>query len=223
MSERTILTGSAGLFLLASLLTGCASSPSKSLTLEESRSEQQKLQAQNMVLTDDVARLQNECDRLAEALEATTHELESREGVNTAFPDLEAEGISVNLRGGDVVFTIPTSVTFGSGKASVSRAGQDALRTLARRLRAEFTGEARFHVEGHTDSDPIRSSGFKSNRDLSLRRSMAVVDFLVQECKIADERFVVAGYGPHRPLVSNDGAANKARNRRVELVVRQDL
>jgi chemotaxis protein MotB len=121
-----------------------------------------------------------------------------------------------------VVFTIPTSVTFGSGEASVSRAGEEALRTLARRLRAEFTGDARFHVEGHTDSDPIRSSGFKSNRDLSIKRSMAVVDFLVKECKISDERFVVAGYGPHRPLVSNEGAANKARNRRVELVVRQD-
>jgi chemotaxis protein MotB len=51
---------------------------------------------------------------------------------------------------------------------------------------------------------------------------MAVVDFLVKECKISDERFVVAGYGPHQPLVPNDGAANKARNRRVELVVRQD-
>jgi outer membrane protein OmpA-like peptidoglycan-associated protein len=52
---------------------------------------------------------------------------------------------------------------------------------------------------------------------------MAVVTFLVDECKIADERFVVAGYGPHRPLASNDSAANKARNRRVELVVRQDM
>jgi chemotaxis protein MotB len=222
MCERTILTGPAGLLLLASLITGCASLPSKSLALE-GRSEQRKLRAQNMELTDDVARLQNECDRLAEALEATTHELESREAASTAFPDLQAEGISVNLRGGDVVFTIPTSVTFGSGKASVSHGGQDALRILARRLRAEFTGEARFHVEGHTDSDPIRSSGFKSNRDLSLRRSMAVVTFLVDECKIADERFVVAGYGPHRPLASNDSAANKARNRRVELVVRQDM
>jgi chemotaxis protein MotB len=218
MSERTSMTGSKSLLLLASLLTGCAVTPSKSLTLEG----QQELRAQNTALTIDVARLQNECDRLAEALEATTLDLESRDAASTAFPDLEAEGISVDLRGGDVVFTIPTSVTFGSGKASVSRSGQEALRTLARRLRAEFTGDARFHVEGHTDSDPIRSSGFKSNRDLSLKRSMAVVDFLVKECKISDERFVVAGYGPHRPLVPNDGAANKARNRRVELVVRQD-
>ena len=220
MSERTKLAGPAGLILLASLLTGCASTPSNSMALEGGRSEERKLRAQNMVLTDDVARLQNECDRLAEALQETTRELESREATSTAFPDLEAEGISVDRRGADVVFTIPTSVTFGSGKASVSRAGQEALRILARRLR-EFTGDAHFHVEGHTDSDPIRSSGFKSNRDLSLQRSMAVVDFLVKECKIADERFVVAGYGPHRPLSPNDGAANKARNRRVELVVRQ--
>jgi chemotaxis protein MotB len=222
MSESTSLTGLARLLLVAGLLSGCATLQAKSLALEESQAEQQKLHVQNAALSDDVMRLQNECDRLAEALEATTEELETREASSTAFPDLEAEGISVGWRGGDVVFTIPTAVTFGSGEASVSSEGQEALRTLARRLRSEFTGEARFHVEGHTDSDPIRNSGFESNRYLSIRRSMAVVEFLVQQCKIADERFVVSGYGPFRPLVPNDGAANKARNRRVELVVRQD-
>jgi len=221
MYERTSVTAATRLLLMASLLSGCASMGANSLALEESHAEQQKLYAQNASLADDVLRLQNECDRLAQALQASTIELETRAATRTAFPDLEQAGISVAQRGGDVVFTIPTSVTFASGKASISEKGQEALRTLARRLRSEFTGEARFHVEGHTDSDPIRKSGFESNRHLSIMRSMAVVKFLVEQCKIADERFVVSGYGSHMPVAPNDGPSNKARNRRVELVVRQ--
>ncbi len=206
---------------LSALLSGCASMQAKSLALEESHAEQQRLYTQNAALGEDVARLQNECDQLALALEAATADLEQQQSAQTAFPDLEAAGISVERRGSDVVFTIPSAVTFGSGKATISSSGRDALRTLAGRLRSEFAGDAVFHVEGHTDSDPIRKSKFESNRHLSIRRSMAVVDYLVRTCKIADERFVVAGFGQHRPVTDNQSAAAKARNRRVEVVVRQ--
>lgn len=138
-----------------------------------------------------------------------------------AFPELEEMGITTDMRAGETVISVPAEVSFGSGKASLSKQGRSALMAVASRLKSEFPASARFHIEGHTDSDPISKSKFKSNRDLSIARAMAVLEYLVTEARVSDERFVVVGHGQYKPVAPNSGSS-KAKNRRVEIVVKND-
>lgn len=136
------------------------------------------------------------------------------------FPELESQGITVTQRGMDTVISVPAEITFGSGKATLSKDGRSALASVATRLKNDFPADSTFFIEGHTDSDPIRKSSFASNRDLSIARAMAVLHYLVADARIPDRRFVVAGYGEYAPVAANSGA-EKAKNRRVEIVVKR--
>jgi OmpA-OmpF porin, OOP family len=72
----------------------------------------------------------------------------------------------------------------------------------------------RMAVHGHTDN---RGSG-GYNRDLSQRRAQAVVKYLTDK-GIAVERLEAKGFGPDRPVATNDSDAGRAQNRRVEFKV----
>jgi chemotaxis protein MotB len=135
-------------------------------------------------------------------------------------PELDALGIGYGMKNGNYVISIPSEVTFPSGKADLTKTGKGALRTVSRILMDEHMGN-RFWIEGHTDSDPIRKSKWASNRDLSVERAMAVLHFLVEQCEVPDDQCVVAGHGQYEPLAGNSDKAGKARNRRVEIVVHE--
>ena len=74
-------------------------------------------------------------------------------------------------------------------------------------------------VEGHTDDVPISTPRYRSNWELSTARATSVVTYLVEELFMSSERFAIAGYGEFRPLVPNDSDENRAKNRRVDIVV----
>ena len=69
-------------------------------------------------------------------------------------------------------------------------------------------------IGGHTDSD----GSDQTNQSLSERRAQAVADYLAAK-GIERNRMVVKGYGEHNPVVSNDTAEGKAKNRRIEFKV----
>jgi chemotaxis protein MotB len=136
------------------------------------------------------------------------------------FQDLDELGIGYGMRDGNMVISIPSEITFSSGKAELSERGKDALTVVARTLIDEYA-DAEYWIEGHTDTDPIKKSTFPTNRDLSLARSMAVLHYLVDDTGIPDGQCVVAGWGEYRPVTGNDSNESKALNRRVEIVVRR--
>ena len=72
----------------------------------------------------------------------------------------------------------------------------------------------RMAVQGHTDN---RGSA-AYNRELSQRRAQAVVKYLTDK-GIAPERLDAKGFGPDRPVATNDTAEGRAQNRRVEFKV----
>ncbi len=74
--------------------------------------------------------------------------------------------------------------------------------------------ELRVEVRGHTDADGDE----RHNEDLSLRRAQTVADYLVTQ-GIARERITVKGFGESAPIVSNNTAVGKARNRRIEFFI----
>lgn len=74
-------------------------------------------------------------------------------------------------------------------------------------------------VEGHTDNAPIKTALYPSNWELSAARATSVVRYLVEKHDISPLRVSATGYGEFRPIAPNDSLANKAKNRRIDLVI----
>ena len=74
-------------------------------------------------------------------------------------------------------------------------------------------------IEGHTDNIPINTPKFESNWELSFHRGYSVVKYLISKGGYKPSRLSVLGYGEYRPLLPNDSALNRAKNRRIEISV----
>lgn len=79
--------------------------------------------------------------------------------------------------------------------------------------------DGRIAVAGHTDNVPINTPRYRSNWELSTSRATSVVHELLKPGDMPAERFVLEGYADTKPLVPNDTPANRAKNRRVEIIV----
>lgn len=74
-------------------------------------------------------------------------------------------------------------------------------------------------VAGHTDNIPINTPRYRSNWELSTSRATSVVHEMLIYGDMPPERFYLEGYADTKPLVPNDTPENRAKNRRVEIVV----
>lgn len=126
---------------------------------------------------------------------------------------------SLNQRG--LVISLANSAFFDSGEASLRPAARNVLRTIAGTLKSS----GRFiMIEGHTDNTPISTARYPSNWELSTARATTVVRSLITEHGLPPKRLSAAGYGEYYPLVANSTPENRARNRRVDIVIlRSDL
>lgn len=117
---------------------------------------------------------------------------------------------------GLVLQIVTDEVLFDLGKADLRPEGRAVLDGLADALRDVPN---RLAVEGHTDNQPINAFPFGSNWELSSYRATTVLRYLVEQKGLDRKRISAGGYGEERPLVPNDTPANRAKNRRVEIVV----
>ena len=151
-----------------------------------------------------LARLKaEEADELRRAKEL----LEQRLGSNAS--------IGYDERG--LVTRMLDNVLFDSGKATLRRSAYPVLDRVAQVL--SDIPDQPVGVEGHTDNAPIKVSGWADNDALSLARAQAVADYLVSKRSIDSSRVTAIGYGESRPIASNDTAAGKQKNRRVEIII----
>jgi chemotaxis protein MotB len=137
-----------------------------------------------------------------------------------SLPLASIQGASVVPDGDVVRIRIDSAQLFASGRADLKPDVGPTLDRIAQTLQSSYAGR-RIGIEGHTDSDPITKSKWKSNYELSEARAQAVGRAL-QSRGIADRQFFVTGYGPDRPLAPNDSKGSKSQNRRVEIVVYPD-
>lgn len=121
-----------------------------------------------------------------------------------------------------LVVTFVADVLFDSGKAKIRHEAYPILDKVATVLK-ENVPELSIGVEGHTDNVPIKHSGWKSNWELSTARALSVLHYLVEQKGISPERVSAIGYGEYRPVASNDTAAGRQMNRRVEVVILPQL
>ncbi len=75
-------------------------------------------------------------------------------------------------------------------------------------------------VEGHADDRPIHTIQYKNNWYLSSARATEVTIYLVDNKGIHPDRIVPVGYGEYKPVASNETPEGRAKNRRVEIVIK---
>jgi chemotaxis protein MotB len=144
---------------------------------------------------------------LSEVRAALTRELHS--AIQNKLLDIERDP-----RG--LVISIREAGSFATGSADLSSEATSVLLQIGQTLN-EVGNQVR--VEGHTDDVPIHTAKFSSNWQLSTARATNVVEFLIGQASVAPSRISAAGYAEYRPRVPNTSDANRALNRRVDIVI----
>ncbi|MFP4380161.1 MAG: flagellar motor protein MotB [Candidatus Sumerlaeia bacterium] len=110
------------------------------------------------------------------------------------------------------------AVMFDSGMAEIKPRGKKLLRELAENLRQHYPNR-HIVVRGHTDSEPIQHSQYRSNWELGAARSLNVLHFLITECGLSAEKISAQSFGKFQPVSANATPQGKQMNRRTELAV----
>lgn len=153
-------------------------------------------------------------------LQSQMSELEraKRELENRLRGEIDDKSVKVEMLERGLVVTFVAEVLFGSGKATLREQSFNTLDEVARVLNTTVK-DLDVGIEGHTDNEPIRKSGWKSNWELSSARAMSVLHYLVDENGVNPERLAAIGYGEYRPVASNETKEGRQQNRRVEIVI----
>ncbi|NNL09342.1 MAG: OmpA family protein [Croceitalea sp.] len=131
--------------------------------------------------------------------------------------NLDDEDIEISVEKGVVFVSISDKLLFRSGSYNVNNAAKAVLGKVAKVVNNKPDFE--FMVEGHTDDVPYNGGVLLDNWDLSAKRATSVVRILQNDFGVDPARMTAAGRSYYVPLVSNDSAANKAKNRRTRIVV----
>jgi len=145
-----------------------------------------------------------------------------RESISRALTDFEGKGLTVEQRDGKVYVSLENKLLFDSGSWTVGSNGAKAVNQLGKVL--ADNPEIAVLIEGHTDNVPYGGSGnLVGNWDLSAKRATAIVNILRSNKKIDPKNLTAAGRGEFAPVAPNDSAENKAKNRRIEVILTPKL
>lgn len=115
-----------------------------------------------------------------------------------------------------LMIRIKDSALFPSGSADLRPDSQRFGTEIAAML---STLSQQIVISGHTDNVPINTREFPSNWELSSKRAINFMKFLLSQGNLKPERFSAIGYGEYRPMASNDTVENHSKNRRVEVLI----
>jgi len=125
---------------------------------------------------------------------------------------LRGSGVSVTRQGDDIVLNMPGNITFDVDSSALMPRFFAVLNSVAL-VTLEFDRTVLI-VDGHTDS----TGSAAYNQSLSERRADTVAQYLVAQ-GVAPVRIAAYGYGQNYPVATNETAAGRAQNRRVELTL----
>jgi flagellar motor protein MotB len=227
-----------GLALMAAtlLLTGgCRASKDRIRVLEAEKADAERrnmtLRSQNADVSAKLMQAESKAESEEARRKAAELELEMLKEDRTEAPEPERTTVDIgglrsrlgpnteiheNADGGATII-LASDITFRAGRADLNRNAEATLSRVVRALK-ETDGVRSVRIEGHTDSDPIRKSGWSDNKELSLARAKRVRMYLVAN-GINEEVLEVEGRGATVPIESNATPAGKAKNRRVEIIL----
>ena len=184
------------------------------------QAKEQAFREQENALRAKQAELEKKEADARKALAAKERELENlRTSLNNALVGFADKGMNVETRDGKVYVSMDSKLLFPSASWTVSKEGIEAIKTLAKVL--EQNTDLNIMVEGHTDNAAYKgSTAVKDNWDLSVMRATSIVKLLLQHGPAIDPtRIEACGHAEFAPKVPNDTPANKALNRRTEIIL----
>lgn len=125
---------------------------------------------------------------------------------------LQGTGVSVSRQGDNITLNMPGNVTFQTDSADLNARFFEVLDSVA--LVLEEYDKTIVHVNGFTDS----TGPADYNQALSERRASSVASYLRSQ-GIQPQRLMTRGFGERHPVASNDTAAGREQNRRVEITL----
>jgi len=201
--------------------------------LDEATAINQQLRGELERLGKDVDKVLADRGTLAKALDDAKARLDELRKAQAAaetrtqlFRDLEhrfkplvdAGQLRVETRGNRLVMNVKGDLLFDAGHAELRPAGKGALMEIARAMETEPQSSAprRFLVTASVDDEPLKSKRYESAWELTTARAVTVVRYLIS-LGVPATSLTAAGAGAFDPLVANDSADDRARNRRVEI------
>jgi chemotaxis protein MotB len=133
-------------------------------------------------------------------------------------PGILEERVEVSEDERGVVVVLEADDLFESGSTKIKSERLADLDAIAGALKF-FAND--ILIMGHTDDLPIRGKAYASNLTLSFYRAMRVYDHLTDIAGLDPERLAVGGYGCLRPRHPNDSEINRAKNRRIEFILKK--
>jgi len=174
-----------------------------------------ELKAKQALLAEREQRV-NELEEMIRRKDEAAQQLKTR--VANALKGFENQGLSVVYKNGKIYVSMEAKLLFASGSTVVEPQGKNALIELAKVLENEK--ELEIIVEGHTDTDKLNSaSSPKNNWELSVLRSTSVIEIMLNSSKMDPSHIMAAGRSEFHPL----DPANKAKNRRIEVIISPNL
>ena len=129
--------------------------------------------------------------------------------------------IIVTTNRGFIYITLSDHMFFTSGSADLTAKGKAMVEKVAKLLNAH--ADVQFMVQGHTDNQAMHASCVPDNWDLSAKRATTVVKVLQKQYAVNPTRMLAAGHGEYEPVAANDTPANRAKNRRITIVLMPQL
>jgi flagellar motor protein MotB len=194
------------------------------IKVEQDRSR--LLQTQLASTTDQLAKLKKEKDTVAQQAETLTASLQRQRGVVikpnnsllTTLPKIDIQGVQVRHDGDVIRIELPSDQLFQYGTTQFHPDAGRILTAAATEILRTYPNQ-KIAVEGHTDSDPVRSYQYSSNTQLSIAQASAVYSLLTAQTRLQPNQLFVVGHGGSNPVYSNATPAGKQGNRRIELVI----
>jgi chemotaxis protein MotB len=170
------------------------------------------LEAERLARVEAAAALARREEQIA-SMQTTYSELVGDLESELSSGQIEIERLREGLR-----LNVSDDVLFASGSAELDQIGRDVLVKVAGRLKEldDF-----IEVRGHTDDRRIRgglAKRFPSNWELAAARAARVVR-LLEEQGVPGDRLAAVSRGPNDPIAANDSPDNRARNRRIEILL----
>lgn len=120
-----------------------------------------------------------------------------------------------------VQLSLKGSILFESGKADIMEEAKPILSKLGDVL-GKFEGYT-IEIVGHTDNVPMSSNSFKDNNWLSSARALNAAEYLIDNNKLDPAKVKYSGRGEYEPIASNDTEEGRAKNRRIEIRIYNEL
>ncbi len=141
-----------------------------------------------------------------------------KQSLSASLDEFKSQGLQVHMKDGKLYVSMQNKLLFDSGSWRLKGRGLSALNKIANVL--ADNPDIEITIEGHTDNVPYRGNAYiEDNWDLSVKRATTVVRQLLKNTRIDPKRLVASGRSKYHPVAPNDTPQNRAKNRRIEVIL----